>query len=84
MKDEELNNIKKILQKIGYENYSTLTADSNIINSGITSLFYIQLIVELELYYDIEINTEYLFVNEKDTLQKLIDEIIQKSQNSTN
>ena len=51
---------------------------SNITEAGITSLMYIQVIVELELFYDIEINPDYMFVESEDSIQKIVDEVAAK------
>ena len=53
MKTVILNKMKEMLKNTGYENAEHLTMNSNITEEGITSLMYIQVIVELELFYDI-------------------------------
>ncbi len=78
MKTEILNKMKEMLKNAGYENAEHLTMGSNITEAGITSLMYIQVIVELELFYDIEINPDYMFVESEDSIQKIVDEVAAK------
>lgn len=78
MEEQILEQIKEILKRVGYESNQEISMESNITQAGIDSLMYIQLIVELELIYEIEINPDFMFTKPEDTIGQVVEEVVHK------
>lgn len=73
MKNISLKKIIKIVKRVGDIEITDNQVDVNLLELGLTSISFIQIVVELEKEYDCEIPDDKLLITEMDTIRKIFD-----------
>ena len=74
MMDEIIQKIIEIVTRnMGNEQFSTLESNSKLSELGMSSMAFIQMVVEIEETFDIEIPDEKVMISQMGTLDQIID-----------
>ena len=72
MYEEVLNNVIKIFKNVLDNNNIDIDAETNIINIGINSLSFMNMVVKLEDLYNIEFEDEFLNVTSFSKVEDIV------------
>ena len=75
MKNKIKLEIIKIIENVAGMNITENMLDIDFEMIGINSLMFVQIIVDIEKYYKIELDDSFLDITQYDTLKSLIDSI---------